>query len=148
MAYKNIKGKDYNYIRTSVIGLAEYNNKILVEENYDCIKNEYFYRPLGGGIEFLEDSKTALCREFKEELNATIEIINYICTLENRFNFENVNRHEILIVYKIDLSNEFYLKDEFLINENGTNFKAKWIDKNIFLNKELKLIPEELKNYL
>ena len=48
-------------------------NKILVSEGNDKVKNETFYRSIGGGIEFLENSKDALKREFKKELN--IEII-------------------------------------------------------------------------
>lgn len=148
MAYKNIVGRDYNFIRVSVIGFAEFNGKILVEENFDRIKNGYFYRPMGGGIDFWEDSKVALKREFKEELNADIEVLYYMCTLENRFIFEDVNRHEILIVYKIKLPLEYCLKDEYLINENGIEFKAKWIDKNLFINKKLALIPKGLSEYI
>lgn len=148
MAYKNVEGKDYNFIRVSVLGIAEYYGKILVEENNDKIKKKYFYRPLGGGMDFWEDSKEALKREFKEELNADIEVLDYVCTLENRFLFENVNRHEILIIYRIKLPDEFYLKDEYFINENGIEFKAKWIDKNLFINKNLILMPKTLIKYL
>ncbi|MHC1682082.1 MAG: NUDIX hydrolase [Clostridiaceae bacterium] len=148
MAYKNIVGKDYNYIRVSVLGVAEINDKILVEENFDKIKNQYFYRPLGGGVDFWEDTKEALIREFKEELNADIKVLDYICTIENRFKFEDVCRHEILIIYKIQLTDEFYIKDEFIINENGIEFKAKWIDKNLFLNGELILFPKDLEKIL
>lgn len=148
MAYKNIVGKDYNYIRVSVLGVAEINDKILVEENFDKIKDQYFYRPLGGGVDFWEDSKEALIREFKEELNADIKVLDYICTIENRFKFEDVCRHEILIIYKIQLTDEFYIKDQFIINENGIEFKAKWIDKNLFLNGELMLFPKVLEKIL
>lgn len=148
MAYSNIKGKDYNFIRVSVLGIAEFDNKILVEENYDRLKNEHFYRPLGGGIDFFEDSKVALKREFKEELNADIEILDYICTLENRFAFEDIKRHEVLIIYKIKLNKEFYLKDEFTIDENGVSFKAKWIDKNLFLDNKLDLFPKDLYKFI
>lgn len=148
MAYMNVKGKDYNFVRASVLGVAEYNDKILVEENIDRIKNLKFYRPLGGGIDFWEDSKEALKREFKEELKADIEIIEYICTLENRFIFENVKRHEILTIYRIKLPSEFYIKDEYLIDENGMTVKARWVKKDCFINEKLALIPKELSKYL
>ena len=54
----------FKEIRPVVLGLAVRNNKLLVSEGFDTVKNETFYRCLGGGIEFLEKSEDALKREF------------------------------------------------------------------------------------
>ena len=68
----------FKEIRPVVIGIARNDNKILVSEGYDKVKNQIFYRCLGGGIEFLEKSQDALKREFKEELGIDIEVGNYL----------------------------------------------------------------------
>ena len=59
----------FQVIRPVVLGIAKRDNKILVSEGYDKVKNQTFYRCLGGGIEFFETSQEALVREFKEELD-------------------------------------------------------------------------------
>ena len=50
----------------------------MVSEGYDKIKNQTFYRCLGGGIGFLETSQEALKREYKEELGINIDIGDYL----------------------------------------------------------------------
>ncbi|MCA9941424.1 MAG: NUDIX domain-containing protein, partial [Anaerolineales bacterium] len=57
-------------IRPLVICLFRHKNHILVMEGYDPVKQQTFYRPLGGGIEFGEHSAIALRRELREELGA------------------------------------------------------------------------------
>ena len=64
----------FKQIRPVVLGIAKNNNKILVSEGYDKVKNNTFYICLGGGIEFSETSQDALKREFKEELVIDIEV--------------------------------------------------------------------------
>ena len=55
----------FKEIRPIALGLAIRDGKVLVSEGYDKVKNQTFYRCLGGGIEFLEKSDEALKREFK-----------------------------------------------------------------------------------
>lgn len=135
-------------IRPIVLGLVRRDEEILVEEGYDSIKNETFYRFLGGGIEFGESGVDALKREFKEETNLDIDVKNYICTLENIFIFEKRKGHEIGLVYEIALPDYAYEMDEFKQVEAGVIRRAKWIDKKEFLSGNLKLYPEEIKKYL
>lgn len=40
----------FKEIRPIALGLAIKNNKLLVSEGFDKVKNETFYRCLGGGI--------------------------------------------------------------------------------------------------
>jgi hypothetical protein len=47
-------------IRPIAICVFRHQNRILVIEAYDHIKNEKYYRPLGGGIEFGEYSSIAI----------------------------------------------------------------------------------------
>lgn len=77
----------YTEIRPIALGLAIKNNKLLVEEKFDKVKNQTFYRCLGGGIEFLEKSSDALKREFKEEINTDIVVKDFLGISENIFTF-------------------------------------------------------------
>ena len=63
----------FKEIRPIVLGLAIKDNKLLVSEGFDKVKNQTFYRCLGGGIEFLEKSTDALKREFKEEIKTQMD---------------------------------------------------------------------------
>ena len=87
------------HIRPLVICLFRYNGKILVSEEYDPSKNETFYRPLGGGIEFGEHSTEAIHREVKEEIGAEVKDLVYLGTLEDIFTFDGEPGHEIVQVY-------------------------------------------------
>lgn len=58
----------FKEIRPIALGLAIKDNKLLVGEGFDNVKNETFYRCLGGGIEFLEKSSDALKENLKKKL--------------------------------------------------------------------------------
>lgn len=136
----------FNEIRPIVLGVAVKNGKLLVEEGYDKVKNQTFYRCLGGGIEFLEKSDVALKREFLEEIGADITVNNFLGCSENIFTFEGKNAHELVFVYNIDINDCDY-KDEYEIIDNK-NHIAKWIDIDTFKNKNAILYPLEVINYL
>lgn len=86
-------------IRPIAVCIFSQNGRILVLEGYDPTKQEIFYRPLGGGIEFGEHSQEALTREIREELGTAVTNLNYLATLENRFMFDGRPGHEIVQVY-------------------------------------------------
>ncbi len=87
------------HIRPLVICLFRHNGKILVSEERDPTKDEIFYRPLGGGIEFGEHSTEALHRELMEEIGAEVKDLVYLGTLENIYIFDGEPGHEIVQVY-------------------------------------------------
>jgi ADP-ribose pyrophosphatase YjhB (NUDIX family) len=62
-------------------------------------KQETFYRPLGGGIEFGETAEEALRRELREELDVELGTARLIGVLENLFRFRGVPGHEIVFVF-------------------------------------------------
>lgn len=53
-------------IQPLVICIFQKDDSILVAEGYDPVKKDYFYRPIGGGIEYGEKSSDALIREVDE----------------------------------------------------------------------------------
>lgn len=136
------------YIRVTTLGLARRNDDILVTEAIDWVTNTKFYRSPGGGVEFWEKSEDALRREFLEELNAEIISPKYLCKIENIFEFEGKKKHEILLVYELELPEEFYKKEEMIHDENGAIGKVLWINKNDFLNGDKILYPIEIREYL
>ncbi len=109
-------------IRPLSLGLLESkkeSGKFLFHKAFDSVKNEVFYRPLGGGIEFKESSKKALVREFQEEIDTEIVVCKLLETFENIFSYEGNDGHEIVFLYKIELSSEEDHRDQYDIIENG-----------------------------
>lgn len=137
----------FKEIRPIVLVLAIKNNKLLVGEFYDNVKNQTFYRCLGGEIEFLEKSTDALKREFKEELNINIIIKDFLGVSENIFTLRGKNAHELAFLYSIEIPDEFY-KKEYHIKEVKCEYTAKWINIDEFKSKNKILYPEEIFNYL
>lgn len=118
-----------------------------MSEGYDKIKNEIFYRSIGGGINFLENSKEALKREFKEELNIDINVGEFLGISENIFTYNGKNAHELILFYNVDISDSDY-KEKYHIVDDNCETDAMWINIDKFMNKELKIYPEEVYKYL
>lgn len=137
----------FKEIRPIALGLAIKNNKLLVSEGFDKVKNETFYRCLGGGIEFLEKSSEALKREFSEEINIDITVKDFLGISENIFTYQGKKAHELILFYSIDISDDNYQEEYKVIDDHGETI-AKWIDIQEFKNKSKILYPEDVFKYL
>ena len=137
----------FKEIRPIVLGIVKKENKILVSKGYDKVKDEVFYRSIGGGIEFLENSKEALKREFKEELNIDINVGEFLGISENIFIYNGKNAHELILFYDVDIKDEDY-KEKYHIIDDNCETDAMWIDIDKFKNRELKIYPEQIFKYL
>lgn len=137
----------FKEIRPIVLGLAIKDNKLLVSEGFDKVRNQTFYRCLGGGIEFLEKSTDTLKREFLEEIDTDIIIKDFLGISENIFTYEGKDAHELVLYYSIDLSDEDY-KDEYILIDDNEQSKAIWIDIKEFKNGSKILYPEEVFKYI
>ena len=137
----------FKEIRPIVLGIAIKDNKLLVSEGFDKIKKQTFYRCLGGGIEFLEKSSDALKREFKEEIGADITIKDFLGISENIFTYQGKKAHELIFFYSIELSNNDYKEEYYIIEEDDCGI-AKWINIDEFKNKTKILYPNEIFKYL
>jgi ADP-ribose pyrophosphatase YjhB (NUDIX family) len=134
-----------NRIRAIAVCIFRNGNKILVFEGHDPKKNQTFYRPLGGGIEFGERSDQAVSREIREELAAEVRDLRYLATLENIFVFNGIPGHEIVQVYDGKLFNsEMYERSEMSgIEDSGEHFKVLWKRLDEF-NPQTPLYPDGL----
>jgi 8-oxo-dGTP pyrophosphatase MutT (NUDIX family) len=71
-----------NRIRAIAIGIFLHEQRLLVFEGFDQVKNKTFFRPLGGGIMFEETGAQALQREIMEEIGYQIEDTRYLGLIE------------------------------------------------------------------
>ena len=127
----------FKEIRPIVLGLVRNGNKLLVSKGYDKLKEQEFYRCLGGGIEFLEKSEDALKREFKEELNIDIKVGKFLGISENIFNYKGKNAHELVLFYDAYIDDKDY-QEKYSVIDDDSETEAMWIDINRFKDKELK----------
>ena len=137
----------FKEIRPIALGLAIKNNKLLVSEGFDKVKNEAFYRWLGGGIEFLGKGKEALKREFLEEINVDIIVKDFLGISENFFTYQGKKAHELILFYSIEIPDKNYQEEYKVIDDHGETI-AKWIDIDEFKNKNKILYPEEVFKYI
>jgi len=138
---------DTTRIRPIAICLFHTRSRILVSEGFDTIKQDYYYRPLGGGIEYGENSREALVREIQEELGVEIENLQLIGVLENIFIYEGQRGHEIVFVFDAEFADKsLYELDEIdgYEQEADIKFKAKWLSLDKIKNGDARLVPEDL----
>lgn len=137
----------FKEIRPVVLGIAKRGNKILVSEGYDEVTGEVFYRSVGGGIEFLETSKDALKREYKEEINVDVNVGEFLGISENIFVYNGKNAHELILFYTVEINDENY-KEEYHTIDTNCETHAMWIDIDKFVNGDLRIYPNEIYKYL
>ncbi len=107
---------------------------------------DYYYRPIGGGIEFGESGSSALIREIQEEIKADITDIKYLGTIENIFTYNGDTGHELVMVYDATFVNKSFYQTEFLegVEDDGSTFKLFWKPLSGFQNGRLRLDPKSL----
>jgi 8-oxo-dGTP pyrophosphatase MutT (NUDIX family) len=104
-----------NQIRVLALGLIREGDRIFISEGYDPVKQQTFYRVMGGGVEFGETSYDALKREFQEEIQAELTNIKYLGCLENLFTFNGQPGHEIIQLYQCDFVDPKFYQLEQLV---------------------------------
>ncbi|MBC6431790.1 NUDIX hydrolase [Nostoc sp. HG1] len=137
-------------IRVIALGLIRDGERIFLSEGYDPVKQETFYRALGGGVEFGETSLDALQREFQEEIQADLTNIKYLGCIENLFTFNGRQGHEIIQLYQCDfVDSKFYQLESLVFSESQTHkHRALWMDISRFKSGEFRLVPEVFFDYL
>lgn len=129
--------------------IVKQGTKLLVSRDYDSVKKHYYFRPLGGSVDYLELSEDTVRREFMEELGVTLTNIKYLGTIENIFTMNGTDYHEIDFIYEGDIKEkEIYGKSEIEFIEGGKKSLAMWVEYNEFINRNLVLVPEEIFGYI
>ena len=135
-------------IRVIVLGLILSGDRIFVSGCYDPVKQETFYRALGGGVEFGERSTDALQREFQEEIQAELTNIKYLACLENFFVYNGKAGHELIQLYQCDFVDaKFYELESLDFADGDGEYTAFWMPVERFRSGELRLVPDKFIDY-
>ena len=123
-----------------------HDNKLLVHNNV----NESHVALVGGRVKIGESSEQTLKREIMEEMGKEIEIMEYVSTIENFFEADDMPYHEIMFVYRVDFKNE---EDKKIIEtihnvEGEDELRYDWIDLDKIDEYPLKpvILKDLLKN--
>ncbi|HEY9735018.1 MAG TPA: NUDIX hydrolase [Trichocoleus sp.] len=136
-------------IRAIAICLFRHQGRILVSEGFDQTKQETFFRPLGGGLDFCETSQDAIVREIDEELGVEITEVQLLGVLESIFLYQGEPGHEIVFVYDarfVDAS--LYNQDSLPVQEGKRQFNATWKSPAQMTGPGRRLVPEALAAWL
>jgi len=116
----------------------------------DSRKNQEFYRPPGGGIEFGESSNETVRREMMEEFEAVVEPLHLWGVTENIFTYEGNPGHEIVFLWECRFVDErFYAQDEIIISDDGgARNPAHWVDPDDLAARGIVLHPVGLPEIL
>lgn len=116
--------KDLNSFNVRSYAICENNNRILGV--YEYYKGEIFCKLPGGGVEFGEGILDCLHREFLEELNVKIEIIEHLYTQEHFVeSIVDDGKQLLLIYYVVKIVN----MEDMIVNTPDIN-RFEWIDIN------------------
>lgn len=137
-------------IRSIVIGIIMHQGRLFVAEGHDDVKNEIFYRPPGGAIEFGERSHNTLVREFREELGAAVAPGRYLGMLENIFTCNGKADHEIVLCYETRFNDPTFYQQESVTGheDDGQSFQALWKPLTDFQEGRAILYPDGLLDLL
>jgi 8-oxo-dGTP pyrophosphatase MutT (NUDIX family) len=136
-------------IRVLALGIIKKGDRTFISQGYDPVKQQTFYRAMGGGVDFGETSFQALQREFQEEIQAELTNIHYLGCIENLFTFNGKQGHEILQIYECDFVDpKFYQLENLVFAEGERQKTALWVEISRFKSGELKLVPEQFLEYL
>lgn len=127
--------------------IMQYKNSIIIE------KSPIFKHSVipGGRVMTLEDTKSALLRELKEEMHTDFSNreISFHHIIENFFTMNNVRYHELYFVYKLILNDEDEIvknRDNKLINYDS---KGDWYEfVEIDKLDSAYILPAELKDII
>jgi len=138
-------------IRPLALCVFRRGDKIFVAEGHDPAKNQTFYRPIGGGIEFGERAAETVAREVMEEINAEVADLVYIGTLENIFTYESNPGHEICLMFDGRFVDETLNADDYSVigeDDGEVLFTATWKPLSFFRAGNAPLYPDGLLNLL
>ncbi len=134
-----------DHIRAIAIAIFEREGQILAGPVYDDKGQIKGWRPLGGGIEFGERAEDTLSRELREETGQGITNLTQIGVLQNLFDHEGSQGHEVVFVFTARFENEtLYEADQLAFVEGDSAETAKWISLEKARAGRLNLFPDGL----
>jgi ADP-ribose pyrophosphatase YjhB (NUDIX family) len=123
-----------NQTRVKVACIFRRGDQILVSADVDSVKQQEFYNPPGGGIDFGEYSADAARREMREELDVDLYDLQPLGVLENVFEYEGEPGHDVVFIIAARLGDAtMYERDEIAgIESDGRPYVARWMSLSTF----------------
>ncbi|MEA3511700.1 MAG: NUDIX domain-containing protein [Actinomycetota bacterium] len=98
--------------------------------DFDATKQQRFWVPVAGRVEFGETGRQAIIREVRRELDAETLDLGLLRVLESLFTFEGGGGHEIVFVNDTRVAATAMYDAEFVTGMEGDKqFVAHWIDR-------------------
>jgi len=136
-----------NWVKSLCI--VKQGSRLLVSRDFDSVKKDYYFRPLGGSVDYRERSDITVKREFMEELGVRLTNLKFLGVIENIFTMEGKDYHEIDFIYEGDIKEEgIYHMQDIEFSEGGKPALAMWVEQSEFTGGKLRLVPEEIFKYL
>ena len=137
-------------IRPISLGLIKHQGHVFVSKGHDRVKNQTFYRFLGGGIDFGESSLGALTREFQEEIQAELTNIQYLNCLDNIFVCNGKPGQELIQLFRCEFVDpDFYDLDRiYPLIEGKKPRDAMWIPIEQVRSGVFNLVPKSCHPYI
>jgi len=137
-------------IRAKALCLFRHNDKVLLAKAYDPNKDEHFFRPIGGGIEFGETSIQAIEREVLEEIQQQLTQPKLVCVMENLFSFDGQQGHVIVFVYDAEFIDPHIYKQYHIqgCETNGHSYIAEWLSREQIALTQYPVYPKGIEQWL
>lgn len=130
-----------NTIHTKAMCLFSRDGKTLASRGFDSVKNEEFFRVIGGGVHFTEKAEDAVRREVREELGVEIAELRFLEVVENVFTYLGNPGHEIIFLYEGEFADANVYAQESVKFFDGKQMEAVWIPIADVLDGTKKLYP-------
>ena len=135
-------------IKVKALGLHWRGDRLLVADVNDDDGAVKGVRPLGGSVEFGEDWRSALAREFREELDVDITIAENHRVMENIYTHYGQTGHEVLFIAEVRFDDRD-LPDGFRFSEDsGAECWARWVSLGQLKAEKTPLFPIGLEAFL
>ena len=90
-------------------------------------KDDTYWALPGGRVKLLEDSKTSLIREMKEELGQDVNVENLLWITENFFDYDECKFHEIGFYFRISGRESSSFQEKEFHGPEGERLIYKWV---------------------
>lgn len=137
-------------IRPLALAVLIHRDHVLCARGYDEVKQQTFYRPLGGGVDFGERAEDAAIRELREEIDREVVVTELLAVTENIFTFNGAPGHEICFEYIARFAAGAEPADlaPIICDEHGRSFTACWLPLAEVLGGVHVVYPDGLRDRL